>query len=174
MSSKSLFWWRLALCVVSVAFLLLYTSQYSSYREQYAKLMYKYSQSVVHSDGLAAQLRVMVERNQRIERLIEEMRTKQSLVMKENLEKCRVLESEKMTCLTNVKECEEESKALRLTVEASENKKKNELNMEQLKVYTGRLLTFFVENRDTNKTDTSRNPVEKLGSVEFGARIDTY
>ncbi|KHN85311.1 hypothetical protein Tcan_07463 [Toxocara canis] len=34
---------------------------------------------------------------------------------------------------TNVKECEEESKALRLAVEASENKKKNELNMEQLK-----------------------------------------
>lgn len=57
MSSKALLWSRIALCFISVAFLLLYTSQYSTYRMQYSKILQKYSESVVHSDGLAAQLR---------------------------------------------------------------------------------------------------------------------
>uniref|UniRef100_A0A915AZ40 Uncharacterized protein n=1 Tax=Parascaris univalens TaxID=6257 RepID=A0A915AZ40_PARUN len=127
MSSKALLWSRIALCFISVAFLLLYTSQYSSYRMQYSKILQKYSESVVHSDGLAAQLRVMVERNERIERLMAEMRAKQSIVMKGNVEKYRELESAKMACSESLEKCNEEVETLRSSVNENQNEKTNEV-----------------------------------------------
>uniref|UniRef100_A0A9J2PG36 Protein CASP n=1 Tax=Ascaris lumbricoides TaxID=6252 RepID=A0A9J2PG36_ASCLU len=156
MSSKALLWSRIALCFISVAFLLLYTSQYSTYRMQYSKILQKYSESVVHSDGLAAQLRVMVERNERVERLMAEMRAKQSIVMKGNLEKYRELESAKMACSESFKKCNEEMETLRSSVNEKTNEVVTELRAElqraQKKIADLEIERQKCLNKEENKT----------------------
>lgn len=56
MSARATLLWRLAACAVSVAFVLLYTSQQRHFQDEYDRLNDKYSKLMVHSDGLAAQL----------------------------------------------------------------------------------------------------------------------
>ncbi|VDN52454.1 unnamed protein product [Dracunculus medinensis] len=114
MNTSSVFWSRLIICVMSVTFFLLYASQNRKFRLEYLRITRKYAESIRNSEGLAAQLQVIIDRHRWTQKLLEELRARYDRKINENYEKCRKAIYENSTCKADLIKC---------TKQLSENEK---------------------------------------------------
>ncbi|MFH4974870.1 hypothetical protein AB6A40_001579 [Gnathostoma spinigerum] len=167
MNSKSVFWSRFIISALSLAFFILYTVQYRSFRDEYARLSAKYAQIVKHSEGISAQLQLMIERNKRTEHILESLRIKQNAALSKAFERQYETEAGLGVCLKNVEHCNATLGRLRaeLEIHNTETVKYNDSFVNNLEEQLKEMKQQVLQLSSVNCSDAERHRIKAFYQV---------